>query len=181
MLVPKQVFFTKGVGIHKKELQSFELALRDAGIEKQNIVTVSSIFPPHCKTISKENGLKLLQPGQVTFCVMSRCNSNEHGRLIASSVGCAIPTDRNAYGYLSEHHVFGQNDTVAGNYAEDLAAVMLASTLGLDVSEDLKWDERKEMYKLCGKIVRTSNITQSAVCKGNGLYTTVIAVAVFIL
>ena len=57
-LVPKKVFFTKGVGKHKDYLQSFEVALRDAGIEHCNIVNVSSIFPPHCEMVSKEEGLK---------------------------------------------------------------------------------------------------------------------------
>lgn len=53
-MVPKKVFFTRGVGIHKDKLASFELALRKAGIEKCNLVYVSSIFPPECKIISKE-------------------------------------------------------------------------------------------------------------------------------
>ncbi|MBI5287165.1 MAG: arginine decarboxylase, pyruvoyl-dependent, partial [Deltaproteobacteria bacterium] len=117
--VPKRVFFTKGVGTHKEELHSFELALRDAGIEKFNIVQVSSIFPPGCKIVSKTQGLKMLSPGQVTYCVMSKASSNEPRRLIAASVGCAIPTDRKLYGYLSEHHAYGQTDKVGGDYAED--------------------------------------------------------------
>ena len=45
-MVPKRLFFTKGVGKHKERLTSFELALRDAGIAAQNLVRVSSIFPP---------------------------------------------------------------------------------------------------------------------------------------
>jgi len=179
--VPRRVFFTKGVGIHKEELHSFELALRDAGIEKFNIVQVSSIFPPGCKIISKTQGLKMLSPGQVTYCVMSKASSNEPRRLIAASVGCAIPTDRRLYGYLSEHHAYGQTDTAAGDYAEDLAAAMLASTLGIELDENLGWDEKKEIYRISDKIVRTTNITQSAIVKGDGRYTTVIASAVFIL
>ena len=122
MFVPKRVFFTKGVGIHKEELTSFELALRDAGIEKFNLVQVSSIFPPAAKIVTKSVGLKKLSPGQIVFCVMSRLASNEPRRLLAASVGCAIPTDRKLYGYLSEHHSYGESDTVAGDYAEDLAA-----------------------------------------------------------
>lgn len=180
-LVPRRVFFTKGVGIHKEELHSFELALRDASVEKFNIVQVSSIFPPGCKIISKTQGLKMLSPGQVTYCVMSKASSNEPRRLIAASVGCAIPTDRRLYGYLSEHHAYGQTDTVAGDYAEDLAAAMLASTLGIELDENLGWDEKKEIYRISDKIVRTTNITQSAIVKGDGRYTTVIASAVFIL
>jgi arginine decarboxylase len=180
MFVPKRVFFTKGVGIHKEELTSFELALRDAGIEKFNLVQVSSIFPPAAKIVTKSVGLKKLSPGQIVFCVMSRLASNEPRRLLAASVGCAIPTDRKLYGYLSEHHSYGESDTVAGDYAEDLAAAMLASTLGIDLDENLGWDEKKEIYRISDKIVKTSNITQSAIVKSDGKYTTVVAAAVLV-
>ncbi len=180
MFVPKRVFFTKGVGIHKEELHSFELALRDAGIEKLNLVQVSSIFPPGCKVISRSQGMKRLSPGQVTFCVMSRLSSNEPRRLMAASIGCALPVDKKLYGYLSEHHAYGQTDTVAGDYAEDLAAAMLASTLGIELDENLGWDEKKEIYRISDKIVKTTNITQSAIVKSDGKYTTVIAAAVLI-
>lgn len=179
VLVPKMIFFTKGVGTHKEELHSFELALRDAGIEKCNLVQVSSILPPQCKVISRAKGLELLKPGAITFCVMSRCCSNEPRRLLAASVGCAVPTDKNAYGYISEHHAFGQTERQAGDYAEDLAAAMLASTLGIDFNIDESWDEKKEIFKISGKIVSTRNITQSSIVKNQG-YTTVIAVAVFV-
>jgi len=179
--VPKKVFFTKGAGIHKDELHSFELALRDAGIERQNLVTVSSIYPPNCKIISANQGIKELETGAITFCVMSRCSSNEPRRLMAASVGCAIPTEKNMYGYLSEHHSFGQSDSVAGDYAEDLATSMLASTLGIEPPEDLGWDEKKQIYKVSDKIVKTRHITQSAIGHKSGKYTTVLAVAVFII
>src|SRR4030042_639769 len=76
-LVPNKIFFTKGVGTHRDELHSFERALRDAGIEKCNLVQVSSIFPPRCKITSKAQGLKELIPGAITYCVMSRCCTNE--------------------------------------------------------------------------------------------------------
>ena len=180
MFVPKRVFFTKGVGVHKEELTSFELALRDAGIEKFNLVQVSSIFPPAAKIVTKSVGLKKLSPGQIVFCVMSRLASNEPRRLLAASVGCAIPTDRKLYGYLSEHHSYGESDTVAGDYAEDLAAAMLASTLGIDLDESLGWDEKKEIYRISDKIVKTSNITQSAIVKSDGKFTTVVAAAVLV-
>jgi arginine decarboxylase len=177
--VPSKLFFTKGVGTHREELHSFELALRDAGIEKCNLVQVSSIFPPGCKVIAKQQGLKLMKPGAITFCVMSRCCSNEPRRLLAASVGCAIPADKNAYGYISEHHAFGQTERQAGDYAEDLAAAMLASTLGIDFNVDESWDEKKEIFKISGKIVSTRNITQSSIVKHHG-FTTVIAAAVFV-
>src|SRR3990167_5319314 len=134
-MVPKKIFFTKGVGRHKERLSSFEAALRDAGIEKFNLVYVSSILPPHCKIISKEDGLKLMSPGEIIFCVMARQDTNEHNRLVASSIGVAIPADENQYGYLSEHHPHGETEEKAGEYAEDLAARMLATTLGIEADE----------------------------------------------
>ncbi len=180
LLVPRKIFFTKGVGTHKAELRSFEFALRDAGIEKCNLVHVSSILSPGCRVIPKAEGLKELYPGMITFTVMSRCAGNEPHRLIAASIGCAVPADKNAYGYLSEHHAFGQNEKISGDLAEDLAVEMLASTLGLEFDEDKSWDENKAIYQLSDKIVRTSNITQSAVIGSDGNYSTVVAAAVFL-
>lgn len=179
-MIPSKVFFTKGVGKHKDYLQSFELALRDAGIEKCNIVTVSSILPPGCKIISKEDGVKLLHAGEITFCVMARNSTNEPNRLIASSIGCAIPADGNNYGYLSEHHPMGETEDKAGDYAEDLAATMLATTLGIEFDTNKNWDELEKEFKMSGKIVKTRNITQSAIGDKNGLWTTAIAVTVLL-
>jgi arginine decarboxylase len=174
------MFFTKGVGRHKDYLQSFELALRDARIEKCNLVTVSSIYPPGCKRIPTEEGLKLLQPGQITFAVMARNATNEPNRLIAASIGVATPADVTQYGYLSEHHPFGETDERAGEYAEDLAATMLATTLGVEFNPDTAWDEREKIYKMSGKIVKTYNVTQSAEGHKDGIWTTVIASAILL-
>lgn len=179
-LVPKGIFFTKGVGRHKEHLQSFEMALRDAGIAEYNLVQVSSIFPPNCKRVSKDDGKKLLGPGQVVFCVMARNATKEPNRLVVSSIGLAQPADPNQYGYLSEHHSFGETEGKAGEYAEDLAATMLASTLGLEFDPDAAWDEREQVYKSSGKIFKTTNITQSAEGNKDGIWTTVIAAAVFV-
>ncbi|MBI4344815.1 MAG: arginine decarboxylase, pyruvoyl-dependent [Euryarchaeota archaeon] len=179
-MIPRKVFFTKGVGKHKEKLESFELALRDAGIEKFNLVRVSSILPPHCKIVSKDSGLKNLSPGEVVYCVLSENSSNEPNRLVAASVGCAIPADKGSYGYLSEHHSFGETEEKAGDYGEDLAACMLATTLGIMFDVDTSYDERKMVWKMSDKIVRTTNVTQSAIVGKSGLWTTVIGVAVFI-
>jgi|SRR3989338_5855920 len=179
-MVPSRIFFTKGVGVHKERLASFELALRAAGIAHCNLILVSSIYPPGVKKISKEEGVKILRPGEVVFAVYDRESTNEPNRLIAASVGVAIPADGNQHGYLSEHHAFGETEEKAGEYAEDLAASMLASTLGIEFNAQTAWDEREQIFKMSGKIVRVSNITQSAVGNKDGLWTTVFAAAVFV-
>lgn len=180
MYVPTKIFFTKGVGRHKEYLASFELALRNAGVQICNLVTVSSIYPGGCKKISKEEGLRELSPGQITFAVIARNSTNEPNRLIAASIGAALPADPTQYGYLSEHHPFGETEKVAGEYAEDLAATMLATTLGVDFNPDTDWSERENIYKMSGKIVRSFNITQSAEGDKNGLWTTVLAIGVLL-
>jgi arginine decarboxylase len=180
-LIPKKVFFTKGVGRHKFELQSFELALRDAGIEKFNLVSVSSILPPGCQIVPREEGLKELRPGQIVFVVMARNATNEPNRMVASSIGCAVPADGSHYGYLSEHHTYGENANRAGHTAEDLAATMLATTLGIEFDPEKDWDEREDIYKMSGKIVKSMNVTKTAEGDKNGLWTTVIAAAVFVI
>ena len=179
-MVPRRLFLTKGVGKHKERLTSFELALRDAGIASQNLVRVSSIFPPHCKLISRKEGLKYLNHGEVVFAVVAENSTREPHRLLASSIGVAIPSERSTYGYMSEHHSFGETDDQAGDYAEELAAEMLATTLDVDFDADKSWDEKKEIYRISNKIVRKANITQSAVGDKHGRWTTVIAAAILI-
>ncbi len=180
MYVPTKIFFTKGVGIHREYLASFELALRNAKIEKYNLVTVSSIYPVGCKKIPVEQGIKLLKPGQIVHAVMARNATNEPNRLIAASIGIALPKDKSMYGYLSEHHPFGETARVSGDYAEDLAASMLATTLGIDFDPDKAWNEKEQVFKMSGKIVNTTNITQSARGNKDGLWTTVIAAAILL-
>ncbi len=180
MYVPEKIFFTKGVGHHKEYLASFELALRSARIEKYNLVTVSSIYPVGCKRVTIDKGLEELSPGQIVHCVMARNATNEPNRLIASSIGVAIPKDKTMYGYLSEHHPFGETEKVSGEYAEDLAASMLATTLGIDFDPEKAWNEREQVFKMSGRIVNTFNVTQSARGNKEGLWTTVISCAILL-
>lgn len=181
IMIPTTIFLTKGVGKHKEKLGSFEFALRNAGIAFCNLVHVSSIFPPGCKLVSRKAGLEKVKPGQITFCVLSRIETNEPNRLIASSIGVAIPKDKNMYGYLSEHTAYGQTREKAGDYAEDLAAGMLASIMGSEFDVNSSYDVKKEIWRISGKIVKTQNVVQSAEGNKNGLWTTAIAAAIMLV
>jgi len=174
------MFFAKGVGVDKEKLASFENALRCAQIAHLNIVIVSSIFPPHCKIIDIETGLSRLEPGEITHCVLAKEQINEPGRRIAASVGLAIPAENGRYGYLSEHHGFGQTEIEAGEYAEDLAASMLARTLGIEFDPDKDYDERRDIYRMSGKIVNSRHISQAALGAEGNLWTTVLSAAIFV-
>ncbi len=180
-LTPRRIFFTKGVGYHRNKLQSFELALRDAGIEKCNLVYVSSIFPPDCKIISREAGIKALKPGQITFAVLAREDTNEPNRLVSAAIGLARPKNHEQYGYISEHHGFGATMKKSADFAEDLAATMLASTLGIELDPNVAWNERKQVYQVGQRLFVTRSVAQSAKGHKNGLWTIVIAAAVMLL
>jgi arginine decarboxylase len=180
MNTPTKVFLTKGRGVHKDKLASFELALRDARIEKYNLVFVSSILPPNCKIIPREEGLKILKPGQITFCVFSKNQTKEPKGLISASIGVAIPKDSDQYGYLSEYQAFGQKAELAGEYSEDLAATLLATTLGIEFDPAKTWEERKQIYKASGRIFKTTHICQLSEDNKDGLWTTVVAAGVFL-
>ena len=160
--VPRAMFFTKGKGIHKDQLTSFELALRDAKISDLNLVSVSSIKPPRCKIISIQEGRNYLLPGQVTFAVMARASTNEPNRLIAASIGLSNPADESQHGYLSEHHCTGTTAQKAGDYAEDMAMEILAIIMELPNDSSLTWYEREEQWRLSGKIYRTEVYTISS-------------------
>lgn len=179
-MIPRKLFLTHGVGRQREKLQSFELALRDAGIAQLNLVSVSSIVPPGCDLISKDKGLPLLAPGEITYVVLARNDSNEPHRLLSASVGLALPANKEAYGYISEHHAYGQTDEMAGDYAEDLAATMLATTMGLEFDAGAAWDQKKQLFRTSELIIKTTNATQSATGDKHGAWTTVIAAAVFI-
>jgi len=179
VLVPSQAFLTKGVGRHREKLTSFEMALRQAGIAQFNLVKVSSIWPPNCKLISREKGIKNLSPGQIAFAVVAEAATNEPSRRATASIGLAIPSDPAHYGYISEHHAFGIRKSAAGDYAEDLAASMLATVLGVPFDPDQAWDERKEQWKLSGKMVKTRNLSCTAEAGDDGKWVTVISAVVF--
>lgn len=179
-MIPKYFFLTKGVGKHKENLASFELALRDAGIQHCNLVPVSSIIPAGCKLIPKEKGILMLHAGEITFVVLARNCTDEPHRLIASSIGIAIPSEENHYGYLSEHHSFGQSEEIAGDYSEDLAASMLATSMGVAFDPATAWDERKQLFMSSGLIIKTTQVTQSAIGDKSGLWTSVVAAVVFL-
>jgi arginine decarboxylase len=179
-LIPRKLFLTRGVGVHKEKLTSFEMALREAGIAHFNLVRVSSIFPPGCKIISKEEGMPILQPGEIVFAVIAEMSSNEPGRRIAASIGVARPADSDKYGYLSEHHTYGQTEQEAGDYAEDLAATMLATTLGIPFDAEKDYNARKEQYFMGGEIVDTTSITMAVTAEPGGVWTTVVAAAILV-
>ena len=60
----------------------------------------------------------------------------------------------------------------------DAVANLLEVGNDFDIDVDASWDEKKEVYRISDKIVRTTNVTQSAIVKKG--YSTVLAASVFL-
>jgi arginine decarboxylase len=179
LIVPSRVFLTRGQGRHKEKLVSFEKALREAGIAPFNLVRVSSIYPPHCRLVSKREGLKLLQPGQILFVVLSESATDEPGRFLSASIGLAIPDDPTCYGYLAEHEGGGPTEKEAGLHTEYLAAEMLATKMGEQLVDPGRGPGRGAYRISNGMSLDTRSISQTATGE-EGSWTTALAAAVLI-
>ena len=179
--IPKNIFLTRGTGVHNEKLASFELALRSAGIASYNLISVSSILPPHCSIIDSEKGNRMLHPGQVVPVVLARSESNKADTLVSSGVGIAIPRNREDYGYLSEHHTTGMDAHQVEDYVEDLAAEMLATTYGLQFDPDASWNQKRELWTIDNRIVETKSIVAVSPSDSSGKWTTVVCAAVLIV
>jgi arginine decarboxylase len=178
-LLPTKVFLVRGQGRHKEKLVSFEKALREAGIAPFNLVRVSSIYPPHCRFVTKAAGLKLLKPGQILFVVLSENVTDEPGRLITASIGMAVPDDPARYGYLAEHSDAGKTGKETSRHTEYLAAEMLATKLGERLKEPEPGKPAASFRVSNGLSLKTRSITQTATGEA-GLWTTAVAAAVLI-
>lgn len=172
------LFLTRGIGQHPIQLVSFELALRDAYLEAQNLVSVSSIYPPQCKRISREEGVTQLLPGEITFCVLSRSaiDGSEEGRLVGSGVGLALPSDPDRFGYIFETHTFDKDEAATHTEAREGALLLLSSSI--DPTVDV-YNIDSIPQSLRDEITSDSMVYVAESRKG--MWTTVVAAAIYVM
>jgi arginine decarboxylase len=181
-LIPSKFFFTKGVGVHTKQLMAFELALRDAGIDKCNLVKISSIIAPGCKRISLEEGAPLLKAGEVTFAVIAQSMTNEPGQLVGAGIGMALPEDESLHGYLTE--VAESIGRTAEDIAQDLEEMAIENIVTgwghPEFDGDSVWQANKKEYEVYSRKIKVDHTVQTARGAENNQFTVVLTVAVFI-
>lgn len=183
-VVPNRVFLTKGVGVGDHPLTSREMALTDAGVEKVNLLKASSIIPPHCPIISREEGREGLIMGQMTFAIMAEATTNEPHKLISAAIGIAKPEDEDEYGFFTEieqEQGFGKTAEKAGEEVRRLAIMNLAlSWRDQDFKLEKEWRPDKKLYRIKNKNVHLSDMTESTRGHKDGLHTTVFVGAIFL-
>jgi len=180
-IIPKKFFLTKGVGVHEKDMRAYENALRDAGIHTCNLVKVSSIIPPGCKLISREEGAKLIHPGQITFAVIAQSQTNEPGQQAIAGIGLAQPKDKTLYGYLTElEEIIGRTDDDVEQDVIEMAIENLATEWNPKFDGEKVYRKGKKNYRLENRDVSVDSVVQSAQGAEKNQYTIVIAAAIFI-
>lgn len=133
--IPKYAFFISGTGGHADRLQAFDQALLAAGPLAHNLVTVSSIMPAACEIISPEEGFKKLTPGQITFCVMARQDTNTPNEHASAAVGVVKTEDPTKFGYISEYHGDAEGEDAAREIAVRLAVEMYERKINASVQD----------------------------------------------
>lgn len=150
-LIPRKLFLTRGVGVHREKLTSFEMAFARSKHCSFQLGTCLVHLPAALPNCYQGRGYPCCKRARLYLLSWPRCPPSP-GRRIASSIGVARPADIDKYGYLSEHHTYGQTEQEAGDYAEDLAATMLATTLGIQFDAEKDCDKRREQYSWAAKL-----------------------------
>jgi len=180
-IIPNKFFFTRGKGVHQKELRAFEIALQDAGVHTGNFVKISSIIPPGCKLISREEGVKLLKPGQIAFSVMAQSQTNEPGQIVTAGIGMAQPKDETMYGFLAEaEEVIGRTEDDVEEDVIEMAIENLVAQWNPKFDGESVFRKGKKHYEIDGREINVDSVVQSAKGAEENQFTVVLALAVFI-
>lgn len=99
--IPYEYFITTGHGESEAgskglpyETGSYDAALTLAGIQNANIIEYTSVIPTHAKEITKEEGLKRIQWGEVLECIKAQ-NNGSKGEFISAAVMTTTVYDKN--------------------------------------------------------------------------------------
>jgi pyruvoyl-dependent arginine decarboxylase len=110
--VPYEYFLTKGRGESNAgseglpyETGSYDAALNDAGIQNTNVIEYTSVIPVGAKQISKEEGLKRLNWGEVLECIKAQSNGKRGEHISAAVMTTTIIDPKGNYlgGFACEY------------------------------------------------------------------------------
>ena len=149
--VPPRVFFTSGTGTHRLERVAIQHAMQQAGVSQCNLVKVSSVLPPDTQIISRQQGLRLLTPGNVVFAVIAQAETNEPSQRITPAVAWAKPKKPGVPGVIAEvedNLTHGKNEETAADEVGEEAITILGETLGTRVDAKRKWDRRRKTLRI---------------------------------
>jgi len=131
--VPYEYFITKGKGESSAgsaglpyETGSYDAALNDAGIENTNVIEYTSVIPTEAKQISKEEGLKRINWGEVLECIKAQSNGRKGSKISAAVMTTTIVDPKGKYlgGFPCEYSGSGTKEDAENSLAESIAGMI---------------------------------------------------------
>lgn len=131
--IPHEYFITKGKGESNAgsaglpfETGSYDAALNDAGIENCNVIEYTSVIPTHAKLISKEEGIKRLNWGEVLEVIKAQSNGRRGTKISAAVMTTTITDPNGKYlgGFACEYSGSGTKSEAEDSLAFSIAGMI---------------------------------------------------------
>jgi arginine decarboxylase len=149
--VPYEYFITKGKGESNAgseglpyETGSYDAALYEAGIQNTNVIEYTSVMPTESKEISKEEGLKRLQWGEVVECIKAQSNGKKGTKISAAVMTTSVtdPNGRFLGGFACEYSGAGSKHEAEDSLAYSIKGMILRRGYG-DLKELKLYQDNK--------------------------------------
>jgi arginine decarboxylase len=152
--VPYEYFITTGKGESAAgseglpyETGSYDAALNDAGIQNTNVIEYTSVMPTEAKEISKEEGLKRIQWGEVMECIKAQSNGKKGSKVSAAVMTTTITDPKGKYlgGFACEYSGSGTRKDAEVSLSQSIAGMIKRRGYGsikgeLQIYKDNKTD-----------------------------------------
>ena len=161
--VPYEYFITQGKGESDAgskglpyETGSYDSALFNAGIQNANVIEYTSVMPTESKEISKEEGLKRLQWGEVIECIKAQANGKRGSKISAAVITTSVTDPKGKYlgGFACEYSGSGTKEDAGKSLMESIVGMIERRGYGIMKSPSLYQDNITDKgYKIYpGKI-----------------------------
>jgi arginine decarboxylase len=131
--VPYEYFITTGKGESNAgseglpyETGSYDAALTDAGIQNTNVIEYTSVMPTESKEITKEEGLKRLQWGEVLECIKAQANGKRGSKISAAVMTTTIIDPRGKFlgGFACEYSGSGTKKEAEKSLSQSISGMI---------------------------------------------------------
>ena len=131
--LPYEYFITQGKGESNAgskglpyETGSYDAALFNAGIQNANVIEYTSVMPTESKEISREEGLKRLQWGEVLECIKAQANGKRGSKISAAVITTSVTDPKGKYlgGFACEYSGSGTKEDAGKSLMESIVGMI---------------------------------------------------------
>jgi len=149
--VPYEFFITQGKGESNAgskglpyETGSYDAALFDAGIQNTNVIEYTSVMPTESKEITKEEGLKRLQWGEVIECIKAQANGKRGSKISAAVITTSVTDPKGKYlgGFACEYSGSGTKEDAEQSLLQSIVGMIERRGYGV-----MKESGKMQLYK----------------------------------